>query len=592
MSTIELRGVSKRFGATPVLTGVDLVVPDGSTTAVLGASGSGKTTLLRLIAGFEHVDEGTVAIDGRVVDDGVRSVRTQHRGVGYVPQEGALFPHLTVMGNVGFGVSRHEHAKVAELVELVGLGGMGRRYPHQLSGGQQQRVALARALIMQPSAVLLDEPFSSLDASLRTGLRRDVARILAETRTTTVLVTHDQDEALALADQIAVLRQGQVVVSADPHELYRDPPDLTAATSIGEANILAAVVRENQARCVLGAVRLHSHRAVADGPAQLLLRPEQLVLHLERGHDMVGAVVVDSQFHGHDTMVDLVVDDPTGQALLARVPGDLVLTPGQPVWIEVQGPGRVWSLDGHGAHHHDRHGAHHRDGHGAHHAERGARSVAEAESLWLPPPDPPAPSAPRVGAPGASGPRVAAPPRRRHRKVPIVLLAIGVAVLVAALLMRGGNNAAAVGPVVFHATLTVSGEIHAQENFTDKTTATKVSSCAQAATQGDRPQMGRNTWLVPTPTVNNPVEIEIGTKAGGYRGPGTYSQGAMAQGNGAMDVGPESYDLVSSDATASMTVNADGSGAVTFTHVPGDDDNPHAGWHGGITGSIAWTCTS
>src|ERR1700691_1100834 len=290
MSTIELRGVAKRFGATPVLTGVDLVVPDGSTTVVLGASGSGKTTLLRLIAGFEQVDAGTVSIDGRVVDDGVRSVRAQDRGVGYVPQEGALFPHLTVMGNVGFGVPRRERARAAKLIELVGLGGLGRRYPHQLSGGQQQRVALARALITRPSVVLLDEPFSSLDASLRTGLRRDVARILAETNATTVFVTHDQNEALAFADRIAVLRQGRMLVSADPHELYQDPPDLTAATSIGEANILAAVVRENQARCVLGADRLHSPRAVADGPAQLLLRPEQLVLHLERGHDMVGAV--------------------------------------------------------------------------------------------------------------------------------------------------------------------------------------------------------------------------------------------------------------------------------------------------------------
>jgi iron(III) transport system ATP-binding protein len=300
-----------------------------------------------LIAGFEQVDAGTVAIDGRIVDDGVRSVRAQHRGVGYVPQEGALFPHLTVMGNVGFGVPRAERAKVVELVELVGLGGLGRRYPHQLSGGQQQRVALARALVIRPSVVLLDEPFSSLDASLRAGLRRDVARILAETHTTTVLVTHDQNEALALADRIAVLSQGRMVVSADPHELYRDPPDLTAATSIGEANILPAVVEENQARCVLGVIRLHSHGSVADGPAQLLLRPEQLVLHVEAAHDTVGAVVVDAQFHGHDTLVDLVVADADRQALLARVPGDLVLSPGQPVWVEVMGQGRVWSLDDH-----------------------------------------------------------------------------------------------------------------------------------------------------------------------------------------------------------------------------------------------------
>ncbi|MGD0379884.1 MAG: ABC transporter ATP-binding protein [Acidimicrobiales bacterium] len=345
MSTIELRGVAKRFGVTPVLTDVDLVVPDGSTTVVLGASGSGKTTLLRLIAGFEQVDAGTVSIDGRVVDDGVRSVRAQHRGVGYVPQEGALFPHLTVMGNVSFGISRADRSRAQELIDLVGLGGLGRRYPHQLSGGQQQRVALARALTIRPSVVLLDEPFSSLDASLRTGLRRDVARILTETNATTVLVTHDQNEALAFADRIAVLRRGVMVVSADPHELYRHPPDVTAATSLGEANILAAEVAGNWARCALGAVPLHSHAQVNDGPAQLLLRPEQLVVHLEGGPDTVAAIVVDTQFHGHDTLVDLVVDDPEHQALLARVPGDLVLSRGQRVWVEVHGHGRVWSID-------------------------------------------------------------------------------------------------------------------------------------------------------------------------------------------------------------------------------------------------------
>jgi len=345
MSTIELRGVVKRFGASPVLRGVDLIVPDGSITAVLGASGSGKTTLLRLVAGFEQVDSGSVAIDGRVVDDGTRSVRAQHRGVGYVPQEGALFPHLTVMGNVAFGVPRNARARAEELVELVGLGGLARRYPHQLSGGQQQRVALARALAIRPSVVLLDEPFSSLDASLRTDVRRDVARVLAETHTTTMLVTHDQDEALALADQIAVLRHGRIMVRADPRELYRSPPDVAAATSIGEANILRADIELHRARCVLGTVPLDSGDTMADGPAQLLLRPEQLALHGEESADAVAAVVVDAQFHGHDTLVELVMDEPGHQALLARVTGDIGFSPGQPVWVEVIGRGRAWSVD-------------------------------------------------------------------------------------------------------------------------------------------------------------------------------------------------------------------------------------------------------
>jgi iron(III) transport system ATP-binding protein len=341
VSRIELHGVAKHFGETPVLHDVDLTVPNGSTTAVLGASGSGKTTLLRLIAGFDQIDSGRVAIGDQNVDDGRQSVRPQHRGVGYVPQEGALFPHLTVAGNVSFGVARKERARVGELIELVGLAGLERRYPHQLSGGQQQRVALARALAIRPNVVLLDEPFSSLDASLRTEVRGDVARVLAETATTTVLVTHDQDEALAMADQIAVLRHGRVVACADPRALYHDPPDMIAATAIGEANILPAQIDHDQASCILGAVGLHRNGCPAvAGPAQLLLRPEQLILHVERCANTVAAVVTESQYHGHDMLVNLRVGD---QVVMARVAGDLVVTPGQSVWVEIQGLGRVWS---------------------------------------------------------------------------------------------------------------------------------------------------------------------------------------------------------------------------------------------------------
>jgi hypothetical protein len=178
-------------------------------------------------------------------------------------------------------------------------------------------------------------------------------------------------------------------------------------------------------------------------------------------------------------------------------------------------------------------------------------------------------------------------------KISIGLVTLGIAVLVTVLALGGGSSPSAIGPVVFHATITVTGEIHASEGFTDKTTAKNVPSCAHAATHGDRPSSGPNTWAVPTPeSVNDPVEIQIGTSAGAYHGPGHYSQTVLAKGNGAMGVGPETYDLTSGDATASMTVNADGSGVVAFTHVPGDDDKPYAGWHGGITGTIAWTCTS
>ncbi len=182
--------------------------------------------------------------------------------------------------------------------------------------------------------------------------------------------------------------------------------------------------------------------------------------------------------------------------------------------------------------------------------------------------------------------------RPRSVKVPAAFVGLGVAVLVAVVLSQGGSSSAVVGPVVFHVTIAVTGDNHVREQFTDKATATNVTSCAEAAAHGNHPQVGPGTWLVPTPTLDNPVEIQIGTSPRGYHGPGRYSQSVLARGNGAMDVGPESYNLTSADATASMTVNGDGSGKVTFTHVPEEDDNPYRGWSGGISGTIAWTCTS
>jgi iron(III) transport system ATP-binding protein len=357
MSAIEIRGVSKRFGATPILSEVDLTIPDGRTTAILGASGSGKTTLLRLIAGFEQADAGTISIGGQIVDDGRRAVRSMHRGVGYVPQDGALFPHLTVAGNVGFGLPRRERSGVGELIDLVGLGGLARRLPHQLSGGQQQRVALARALAIRPRVVLLDEPFSSLDASLRDTLRQDVVRVLAETGTTTVLVTHDQDEALALADQIAVLRHNRVVACADPRDLYRDPPDLATAASLGQANILEGRVDGESAHCVLGTVPLRglptgsgahgsvAHGSVQDGPCRLLVRPEQVAVHPHETTGAVRAQVTRLHYHGHDALAQLTLDLPGRQPLLARVPGDLPLAVGGQVWVHVLGPVRSWPAE-------------------------------------------------------------------------------------------------------------------------------------------------------------------------------------------------------------------------------------------------------
>jgi iron(III) transport system ATP-binding protein len=346
MSAIELRAVAKSFGEAQVLAGVDLEIPVGSTTAILGASGSGKTTLLRLIAGFERPDAGTIAIGGRILDDGRRTVKPQHRGVGYVPQDGALFPHLTALGNIAFGLSRGERARAHELLALVGLDPLARRYPHQLSGGQQQRIALARALAIRPAVVLLDEPFGSLDASLRVELRHDVGRILDEAGTTTVLVTHDQDEALAFADQIALLNGGRILACADPRSLYRDPPQVAVAASLGEANILAAEIDAGGARCALGTVELHSSGDPQPrGPSRLLIRPEQLTLHPQAVEGASTAVVTELQYHGHDALVQLELDHPGGETLLARTPGIQALARGQRVWVQVNGQGRAWPFD-------------------------------------------------------------------------------------------------------------------------------------------------------------------------------------------------------------------------------------------------------
>jgi iron(III) transport system ATP-binding protein len=283
-----------------------------------------------------------VTIGDVVVDDGRRNIRAQDRRVGYVPQDGALFPHLTVVGNVGFGVPRAERRRVGELIELVGLGALERRYPHQLSGGQQQRVALARALAVRPQVVLMDEPFSSLDATLREGVRRDVARVLAETGATTVLVTHDQDEALSMADQVAVLRSGRIVARGDPRTLYREPPDQVAATSIGEVNLVPARIRGDVAISALGEIPL----AALNGAHQvdqglLLVRPEQLVVHEPSEDGLPLATVVDIEFHGHDALVQLRIQGADGLSVEARVPGDQALTPGQVVAIGVQGTGRL-----------------------------------------------------------------------------------------------------------------------------------------------------------------------------------------------------------------------------------------------------------
>jgi iron(III) transport system ATP-binding protein len=322
MSSLHLDDVTRSFGPIVAVDRVRLTVPQSSITAVLGPSGCGKTTLLRLIAGFLEPQAGTIRFGDQVVAGAGRALPPQARRVGYVPQEGALFPHLDVAANIAFGLPRAERrgsARIAEMLDLVELpASYAGRHPHELSGGQQQRVALARALAPNPSVVLLDEPFSSLDASLRTSTGQAVVRALHAASATAVLVTHDQDEALSLADQVAVMRAGRLVQADAPYTLYRSPVDAEVARFVGGANALPAQVTDGVASCVLGDLPLAG--ACPDGAAEVLVRPEQVRLDGAASSSSVEARVTEVSFYGHDAACRLDLQ-PDGPALVARLIG-------------------------------------------------------------------------------------------------------------------------------------------------------------------------------------------------------------------------------------------------------------------------------
>jgi iron(III) transport system ATP-binding protein len=343
VSTLEVTGVTKSYGERQVLRGIELVVPSGSVTSILGPSGSGKTTLLRAICGFERTEAGSITLGGDILDDGNKYVAPERRGIGYVPQDGSLFPHLTVARNIRFGLPRGatSKARAAELLELIGLADRAKSYPHQLSGGQQQRVALARALAISPRLVLLDEPFASLDASLRATVRGDVIRILRTAGATALLVTHDQDEALSLSDQIAVLRDGVIAQLGPPDVVYRAPVDADLAGFIGDLNLLDGVVEGDHVVTALG--RLPKADPTVGRPGEqvvVLVRPEQLVLAGAAAADGTSASVVDQEFYGHDAIVRLSVGEI---GLIARVRGGATWTAGTQTRVGVDGPVVIYS---------------------------------------------------------------------------------------------------------------------------------------------------------------------------------------------------------------------------------------------------------
>ena len=327
-TAISAKNVSVHFAETPALLGLDLDVPNGSLVALVGPSGCGKTTALRSIAGFQTIESGSISIRNRVVADGETNVAPEKRRVGMVFQEFALFPHISVGENVGYGVRGADRVeRVADTLKLVGLEGYEDRFPHELSGGEQQRVALARALAPQPDVVLLDEPFSNLDAPQRERMRRELKRIIRSAGVTALFVTHDQAEALAIADHIAVMRDGVVVQAGSPDDVYVQPVSPWVATFLGDAALFEGVAAGGVVETTVGDVPTD----LPDGTTvQIMVRPEWVRPHVETdGPDRV----TDREFYGHDQRVEIALAN--GSTVEALVPGRANVQVGDRVSTEV-----------------------------------------------------------------------------------------------------------------------------------------------------------------------------------------------------------------------------------------------------------------
>ncbi|MBB4953712.1 iron(III) transport system ATP-binding protein [Agrobacterium vitis] len=344
MTFLDIHTVSKHYGTTHALNNLSLAVPEGSKTAIVGPSGSGKSTLLRLIAGFEMPDSGQITLKNQLQAKAGFLVPAHKRGIGLVSQDGALFPHLSVADNIGFGIERgapDREKRIASLAEMVELdAAMLTRRPHQLSGGQQQRVSLARALARQPRLMLLDEPFSALDTGLRETMRKAVSKLLSHAGITTILVTHDQTEALSFADQLAVLRDGSLVQVGTPRTLYESPADRQTALFLGDAVLLSADVSHGVADCCLGKIPV---QGLFTGKCEIMLRPEQISIRhtlIDNSHPVN---VADVEFSGATGTVTFAIPDATDapSCLSIRVSRLDLPMPGDLVYLTVSGSAYV-----------------------------------------------------------------------------------------------------------------------------------------------------------------------------------------------------------------------------------------------------------
>ena len=333
MALLTVEDLQKRFGSgPPVVSGLDFEMHEGEIFALLGPSGCGKTTTLRILAGFEQQDGGCVRYGDRVLCGNGSHVAAEKRGIGLVFQDYALFPHLSVLENVKFGIRHWPKAKrltrAEEVIRLVGLSGYEQRHPRQLSGGQQQRVAIARTLAPQPRLILLDEPFSNLDALLRQSTRREIRNVLKETGMTALLVTHDQEEALSFADRVAVMRGGRIEQVGTPEEVYYRPRTLFVAQFLGRTNLLLSNAEGETASTPLG--RLPIDRE-AEGSVLLSLRPEHLSLgDPESMPEALLGRVLSREFKGHDITFTIDVD---GSQYLAHTTNRISYQPGDNVAV-------------------------------------------------------------------------------------------------------------------------------------------------------------------------------------------------------------------------------------------------------------------
>ena len=335
MPALSVRGLGKRFGVMPVVTELAFDARPGELVALLGPSGCGKTTTLRMIAGLERQDTGKITVAGDTVADDTIFVPAERRRIGMVFQDYALFPHMSVAKNVAYGLKRGRGTseRVEAVLRLVGLHELKDRAPAELSGGQQQRVALARALAPEPALVMLDEPFSNLDQKLRVSVRREVKQILAEAGTTAILVTHDQEEALSLADRIVVMNHGHAEQIGPPEELYHRPATRFVAGFIGDAQFLRGSARDRVARTAIGDIPLVSE---SHGLVDVLVRPEHV--RLDRARPETSGVhgrVVSREYFGHHQLLTVRLDK--GQKVVARLGAYSGIRPGDGVWISVRG---------------------------------------------------------------------------------------------------------------------------------------------------------------------------------------------------------------------------------------------------------------